>query len=147
MRVRVFFNLVFGVFDLELRVVADDFHLTTDELPLFRRVVGGVSVGGAVIVGANAQGKTSILEAVCVLVRLHSPRSLRLGKMVKMAASGFGVAGECWDSERQVRFSSRMGVEMKLNDESVSKQSDYLFGGGLEAACDLDDQRGRLNGV
>ena len=28
--------------------------------------------GGAVFTGDNAQGKTSILEAVCVLVRLHS---------------------------------------------------------------------------
>lgn len=94
---------------------------------------------GAVIVGANAQGKTSILEAVCVLVRLHSPRSLRLGKMIKVETSGFGVAGECWDSERQVRFSSRLGVEMKLDDESVSKQSDYLLGGGLVVWMGNDD--------
>ena len=51
---------------------------------------------GAVIVGANAHGKTSILEAVCVLLRLQSPRSTRLGKLVKVEQPGFGVAGEAW---------------------------------------------------
>lgn len=94
---------------------------------------------GAVIVGANAQGKTSILEAVCVLVRLHSPRSLRLGKMIQVDSPGFGIAGECWESERQVRFTSRQGVEMKLDDESVSKQGEYLAGGGLVVWMGNDD--------
>lgn len=94
---------------------------------------------GAVIVGSNAQGKTSILEAVCVLVRLHSPRSLRLGKMIKMETAGFGVAGDCWQSERQVRFSSRKGVEMKIDDEAFNKQNDYLNGGGLVVWMGNDD--------
>lgn len=97
------------------------------------------SPSGAVIVGANAQGKTSILEAVCVLVRLHSPRSLRLGKMIQVDAKGFGVAGDCWESQRQVRFTSRQGVDMKLNDEPISKQSDYLVGGGLLVWMGNDD--------
>ena len=30
---------------------------------------------GAILTGDNAQGKTSILEAICMLVRLQSPRS------------------------------------------------------------------------
>lgn len=94
---------------------------------------------GAVIVGANAQGKTSILEAVCVLVRLHSPRSLRLGKMIQVESPGFGIAGDCWQSDRQVRFTSRQGVEMKVDDEQVTKQSEYLAGGGLLVWMGNDD--------
>ncbi|WP_178933946.1 DNA replication/repair protein RecF [Oceaniferula marina] len=94
---------------------------------------------GAVIVGANAQGKTSILEAVCVLVRLHSPRSLRMGKMIQIDSPGFGIAGECWQSDRQVRFSARQGVEMKVDDEVVGKQGDYLAGGGLVVWMGNDD--------
>lgn len=31
-----------------------------------------VPAAGAVLVGDNAQGKTSVLEAICVLVRLQS---------------------------------------------------------------------------
>jgi DNA replication and repair protein RecF len=94
---------------------------------------------GAVIVGANAQGKTSILEAVCVLVRLHSPRSLRLGKMIKMDTPGFGVAGECWGNDCQVRFSSRQGVDMKVDDDPMAKQVDYLHDGGLIVWMGNDD--------
>ena len=100
---------------------------------------------GAVIVGANAQGKTSILEAVCVLVRLHSPRSSQMGRMVKIGADvespskGFGVAGTCWEAERQVRYESRKGAQLKLDDESIIKQSDYLRDGGLVVWMGNDD--------
>ena len=94
---------------------------------------------GAVIVGANAQGKTSILEAVCVLLRLHSPRSLRLGKMIQMESPGFGIAGDYWSSERQVRFGSRKGVEMKVDGEPVSRQGEYLRAGGLVVWMGNDD--------
>ncbi|MFK7911175.1 MAG: DNA replication/repair protein RecF, partial [Akkermansiaceae bacterium] len=94
---------------------------------------------GAVMVGANAQGKTSILEAVCVLVRLQSPRSKRMGSMVKMETLGFGVAGECWGNELQVRYVPRKGVEMKQDGEAVQKQSDYLRGGGLVVWMGNDD--------
>ncbi|MGJ8676583.1 MAG: DNA replication/repair protein RecF [Akkermansiaceae bacterium] len=98
---------------------------------------------GAVIVGANAQGKTSILEAVCVLVRLQSPRSTQMGRMVKMdgstSAGGFGIAGTCWETERRVSYESRKGVEMKVDDESVVKQGDYLRDGGLVVWMGNDD--------
>lgn len=95
------------------------------------------------MVGANAQGKTSILEAVCVLVRLQSPRSQRMGKMVKMddsaAGPGFGVAGQCWGNEQQVRYAPRKGVEMKLDGELVVKQGDYLRASGLVVWMGNDD--------
>ena len=38
---------------------------------------------GGIFVGPNAQGKTSILEAVCVLVRLQSPRTHKMASMVR----------------------------------------------------------------
>ena len=94
---------------------------------------------GVVIVGANARGKTSILEAVCVLVRLQSPRSNRLGKIVQVDQAGFGVAGKAWESELQVSFGSRKGVEMKVDDELVPRQSDYLSMGGLVVWMGNDD--------
>ena len=94
---------------------------------------------GAVIVGANAQGKTSILEAVCVLLRLHSPRSLRLGKMIQVGSPGFGIAGECWSSQRQVRFGARKGVDMNVDGEAVSRQGEYLRAGGLVVWMGNDD--------
>ncbi len=94
---------------------------------------------GAVIVGANAHGKTSILEAVCVMVRLQSPRSSRLGKVVKVEQAGFGVAGNAWGAELQVSFGSRKGVEMKVDDEMIPRQSEYLGLGGLIVWMGNDD--------
>jgi len=94
---------------------------------------------GAIIVGANAQGKTSILEAVCVLVRLHSPRSSRMGRILKLDSTGFGVAGNGWGSDLQVRHTPRKGMEMKVDGEVVPKQSDYLRAGGLIVWMGNDD--------
>lgn len=84
----------------------------------------------AVFVGGNAQGKTSLLEAICVLVRLHSPRTHRLGQLHRFEQSGFGVAGECWGEERRVSRSLE-GIEMRVQGEGVASQSDYLASGGL----------------
>ena len=38
--------------------------------------------GASMFVGQNAQGKTSILESVCVLLRLQSPRASAMGDLV-----------------------------------------------------------------
>lgn len=99
----------------------------------------GFPESGAVIVGPNARGKTSILEAVCVLVRLQSPRSSRMGKMIKVGESGFGVAGECWESDLRVRFGVGKGVEMMVDGEAACKQGDYLRMGGLVVWMGNDD--------
>ncbi len=83
-----------------------------------------------VFVGQNAQGKTSLLEAVCVLVRLHSPRTSRLKQVVRFETGSFGVAGECWGLERRVRQGGE-GMEMRVDGEECGSQGDYLQGGGL----------------
>lgn len=85
---------------------------------------------GAILTGDNAQGKTSILEALCVLIRLHSPRTHRMTSMGKFGTKGFGVAGDPWESERQVRH-SREGLYLKADDEARASQSRYLEDGGL----------------
>ena len=89
-----------------------------------------VPAGGAILTGDNAQGKTSILEALCVLVRLHSPRTHRMTSMGKIGGKGFGIAGDPWTSERQVRY-SREGLYLKSDGETLPSQTRYLEGGGL----------------
>lgn len=86
--------------------------------------------GSAVFVGENAQGKTSLLEAVCILVRLHSPRTHRMGHLQRLERPRFGVAGECWGEERRVSRGSA-GLEMRVNDEIIDSQGEYLASGGL----------------
>ena len=85
---------------------------------------------GAVLTGDNAQGKTSILEAICVLVRLHSPRTHRMATLAKIGGNTFGIAGNPWDMERQVRY-SRDGFILKANEEQRQSQTLYLDDGGL----------------
>lgn len=89
-----------------------------------------VPAGGAILTGDNAQGKTSILESICVLVRLHSPRTRKMGAMTRFGAGGFGIAGDPWGAERQVRF-SREGLVLKSDEEVCTSQTSYLADGGL----------------
>lgn len=89
-----------------------------------------VPAEGAILTGDNAQGKTSILEALCVLVRLHSPRTHRLATMARVGSKGFGIAGDPWGSERQVRY-SREGLLLKVDEEIRPSQTRYLEDGGL----------------
>ncbi len=88
---------------------------------------------GAVFVGQNAQGKTSILEAICVLTRLHSPRSHRMGRLIKVEQPMFGIAGEVFHSERQVRYAPGKGggIALTVEGETVSTSKEYLQDGGL----------------
>lgn len=98
------------------------------------RCVAGASLPippqGLVFVGQNAQGKTSLLEAICVLVRLHSPRTRRPNQMVRIGSEQFGVAGKCWGQERRVDY--RKGVYgLRVEGDVRASQNEYLGDGGL----------------
>lgn len=98
------------------------------------RCIAGLSIEipeqGLVFVGKNAQGKTSLLEALCVLVRLHSPRTRRPNQMVKFEASQFGVAGCAWGLERRVDY-CKGAYALKVDGEERDSQGAYLADGGL----------------
>jgi DNA replication and repair protein RecF len=99
---------------------------------------------GAILLGDNAQGKTSVLEAICVLVRLQSPRTHRMGALARFGSPGFGIAGDPWGNERQVRH-SRDGLLLKVDDEARASKHAYLEDGGLVVWMgneDLDLVRG-----
>jgi DNA replication and repair protein RecF len=96
----------------------------------FKTLDLSVPAEGAILIGDNAQGKTSILEAICVLIRLHSPRTHRMMTLARIGAKGFGIAGDPWEDERQIRY-SREGLILKVNEENRSSQSAYLDDGGL----------------
>jgi DNA replication and repair protein RecF len=85
---------------------------------------------GVILLGDNAQGKTSVLEAICVLIRLHSPRSHRMATLARFGSKGFGVAGDPWGSERRVNHSCE-GLLLKADDESRTGSNAYLQDGGL----------------
>lgn len=63
------------------------------------------SPGFNFLVGQNGQGKTSILEAACVLLRLQSQRSPTLGPIVRFGGKSFGVSGRHADHLLEFRYS------------------------------------------
>ncbi|NRB45424.1 MAG: AAA family ATPase, partial [Verrucomicrobiales bacterium] len=49
--------------------------------------------GTTLFVGENTQGKTSILESICVLMRLQSPRSNKVSDQIKFGAESCSIEG------------------------------------------------------
>ncbi|MFC5049382.1 DNA replication/repair protein RecF [Rubritalea spongiae] len=85
---------------------------------------------GGIFIGDNAQGKTSILEAICVLVRLQSPRAKTMRPLVRFEAAGLGLAGECWERDLTLRY-GRGGAQLQIDGESLETQNLYLQQSGL----------------
>lgn len=85
---------------------------------------------GAIITGDNAQGKTSVLEAVCVMIRLQSPRSRRMRPLGRAGGGGFGIAGNPWDCERKV-LQSGESLRLEVGGEIRATRNAYLDDGGL----------------
>lgn len=85
---------------------------------------------GVILLGDNGQGKTSVLEAVCVLIRLHSPRTHRFGVMARHGGRQFGIAGNPWGAERKVIHQAD-GLELSADGETSMSRSAYLADGGL----------------
>jgi len=81
--------------------------------------------GANVIVGPNAQGKTSLLEAACVLLRLQSARSAKLGPLTRLGATGFVLDGFYSGNHLQFYYSTR---RKKLALDSVEQRTatEYL---------------------
>lgn len=76
-------------------------------------------------VGNNGQGKTSILEAACVLLRLQSQRSSTLAPAIKIGQSSFAVAGRYSEHALEFRYST---LRRKLTFDEVEQQTatEYL---------------------
>ena len=97
-----------------------------------------LSPEGHIFVGENAQGKTSLLEAVCLLLRLQSPRARQARQLIRDGAEGFGVAGTSCDHELQVR-GDRKGLTLKCDGDAASSRRDYLAASGLVVWMGNDD--------
>ena len=77
------------------------------------------------IVGANAQGKTSLLEAACVLLRLQSPRTNHLAEAVRVGTAGFGLAAEWGDRTLHMQFKDSL-KSFRLDAQHHTRPAEYL---------------------
>lgn len=80
---------------------------------------------GAVLLGANAQGKTSLMEAICFALTLHSPRATRLDKLAKLGTGNFGISLGTEENTRRLRWIDRK-LEMQVNGAERRDYNDYL---------------------
>ena len=81
--------------------------------------------GANVIIGPNAQGKTSILEAACALLRLQSPRVSALGHAIQHERRGFALDGHFAGRHMQFYF-SRERKKLALDSVTQTSARDYL---------------------
>ncbi|MEO6054235.1 MAG: DNA replication and repair protein RecF [Chthoniobacterales bacterium] len=79
--------------------------------------------GVNLIIGANAQGKTSILEAICCLLRLQSPRTSTLTDTVKLEHPAISLQGRFSDTHLRFDYPPRSIV---LDGKPQSRAGDYL---------------------
>ena len=92
----------------------------------------------------NASGKSSLLEGVCVALRLQSPRAGVLGEAVRRGAGGFSLVGRCGDRELACHYSAEEGRQLKLDGVAQRKSDEYLRVGlvALFSNEDIDLVRG-----
>ena len=72
----------------------------------------------------------SILEAICVQVRLQSPRAKTMRPLVRFESAGLGIAGDCWERDLAVRF-SRGSASLQIDGEELPTQNTFLSQSGL----------------
>ena len=76
------------------------------------------------ITGPNARGKTSILEGVCFLMRLRSPRTSVLGEMVRFGEESFLLEGLVKKGEQE----TRLGVTCTPPTRSLKLEGVLILG-------------------
>ena len=87
---------------------------------------GTLAPGVQFFIGDNAQGKTSILEAVCVLLRLASPRSATLAPLIRLGAAGFLGPGPMGHPRRLQFSNGAAGRKLLLDDVEQTGTAEYL---------------------
>lgn len=119
-------------------------HLNSLNLNQFRCFESlRVSLPGGVTIfhGKNAQGKTSILEAACILLRLQSPRTSTLADCIRFSEKAFAVGGELQNSDTsELRFQYReSGRKLAVDGETQKRAADYLRHSALVVWMANDD--------
>jgi DNA replication and repair protein RecF len=81
--------------------------------------------GANFIIGPNARGKTSILEGVCILLRLQSPRVTTLARVIQHERRGF-VADGFFGARHLQFYYSRERKKLALDGVEQSGAREWL---------------------
>lgn len=91
-----------------------------------------------VLVGRNAQGKTSLLEAACVLMRLQSPRTSERSELIRLGAGSLLVEGR-WKGQQMRCGMSASARRLAVDGATCGRAGDYLQQAGLVVWMDHAD--------
>jgi DNA replication and repair protein RecF len=126
--------------------------LKLHHLRCFPRLEAEFPAGRVFIVGPNARGKTSILEALTLLFRLQSPRTNSLKTVIAHGQRGFAVQGQTARHLLQFYYGERRrklaidGVEQTAGAGEYLKQGAVVFlaNSDLELVQGAAEKRRRL---
>jgi DNA replication and repair protein RecF len=100
--------------------------ITLHDFRCFPRAEFHPAPGLNLLSAPNASGKSSILEAICILLRLQSPRAGALAETIRHTADGFSLDGRCGDRHLACHLSRSEGRRLLLDDLPQRKSDDYL---------------------
>ena len=89
------------------------------------------------ITGPNAQGKTSILEAITLLLRLQSPRTSALKTVIAHGQRGFAVQGQVGSRLLQFYYGERRR-KLAIDTVEQSGSAEYLRQGAVVFLANAD---------
>ncbi len=90
------------------------------------------------VVGRNAQGKTSLLEAVCVLMRLQSPRTSTRSDWLRFGAESCLIEG-VWEQHLLRHAQTKSSRRLAVNGAVCSRAAEYLSASALVVWLDHAD--------
>jgi len=91
----------------------------------FERLRFEPAPGTNFVIGANAQGKTSILEAACVVARLQSPRTTALGEIIRHGRPGTAIDAHFGGAHLHFRYEAGKRA-ITLDSVPQTRSTDYL---------------------
>lgn len=100
-------------------------HLKLRDFRCFKALELEIVPGVQFFTGDNAQGKTSILEAACVLLRLASPRSATLLPLIRQEGRGLALEGR-WGTRQMQFYYSADRRKLVLDGTEQAGTAEYL---------------------
>ncbi len=100
--------------------------LTLRDFRCFTRAEFHPTPGLNLISAPNASGKSSLLEAICVLLRLQSPRTNTLAEMIRRDTAGFSIAGRFGSRRLTCHLGAAEGRRLLLDDTPQRQSGEYL---------------------
>ena len=91
----------------------------------YRALNWEIPAEGALLWGSNAEGKTSLLEALCFALTLHTPRAHKLDRLAMHGEDNFGISLTTEDGTRRVTWQDRK-LNMVVNGANRKDYNDYL---------------------